>query len=208
MKEIAVTHVNVKAPIASLVGVVILLFALVGTAGAASPVGKDGKIHACYRVKGKPKGNLRIVPAKQKRCKRGERKVAWSASSTTGMPGVNGTVGTTGSGSAGANGSDGASGSSNEAALKTQIASLNLKLDGLEKVLGGVTNGELTEAVQAAPLVDALCTQNEELASQIDLLAGVIEGLGLNEALDLLGGLLEIPELPEPLGTGFGCGAP
>ncbi len=207
MNRIAVPHVNVKALIVSLVGAAILLFSLIGTAGAASPVGKDGKIHACYRVKGKPKGAMRIVPASQKRCKRGERKVAWSATSMTGAPGVNGTAGTTGSSQAGSNGSNGADGS-NEAVLKTQVASLNLKVDGLEKVLGDVTNGQLTEAVDTLPLVEELCTQNEELANQIDLVAGVVEGLGLNQALDLLGGLLEIPELPEPLGPGFGCGAP
>jgi hypothetical protein len=42
------------------------------------PGGKNGTIQACYRVKGKPKGALRVVPAQQ-RCKRGERKVVWSA---------------------------------------------------------------------------------------------------------------------------------
>jgi hypothetical protein len=112
MNGIAVTQVNVKTLIVSLVGAAILLFALVGTAGAASPVGKDGKIHACYRVKGKPRGSLRVVPQSQKRCKRGERKVAWNASSMTGVPGVDGTAGNTGgqSGSNGTNGSSGADG--------------------------------------------------------------------------------------------------
>lgn len=235
MNEIAVPHVNVKALIVSLVGAAILLFALVGTAGAASPVGKDGKIHACYRVKGKPKGSLRIVPAKQKRCKRGERKVAWNASSMTGVPGVNGTVGTTGSSQAGANGANGTDGST-EAGLKTQVASLNVKIDSLEKTLEGVTNGDLvgslqtlegldnedllgavdavegltnddlTEAVQSAPLVGALCDQNEALTEQIDLIAGVVGGLGLSPALEALG-LLEIPELPDPLGS-FSCATP
>lgn len=209
MNGIAVPHVNVKSLVVSLAGAAILLFALVGTAGAASPIGKDGKIHACYRVKGKPKGNLRIVPQSRKRCRRGERKVAWSASGMTGVPGVNGTAGNTSGGQTGTNGSNGVDSSdgSNEAALKTQVASLNVKVDGLEKVLGDVTNGQLTEAVDSLGLVDDLCTQNEELANQIDLIAGVVEGLGLNEALDLLGGLLEIPELPEPLGT-LGCGTP
>src|SRR5215475_15770380 len=108
-----------------LLGLALIGLGLASTADAASPVGKDGKIHACYRVKGKPKGSLRIVPAKQKRCKRGERKVSWSASSTTGVPGVNGTAGNTGGGQSGSNGSSGASGTNgSEAALKSQIADL------------------------------------------------------------------------------------
>lgn len=141
MNGIAVPQVNVKALIVSLVAAAILLIALVGTAGAASPVGKDGKIHACYRVKGKPKGSLRIVPAKQKRCRRGERKVAWSASSMTAVPGVNGTAdntdGQSGSnGSSGANGTDGSNG--NEAALKAQVAGLTLQVESLKGVLDGL----------------------------------------------------------------------
>lgn len=226
MNGIAVPHVNVKTPIVSLMGVAILLFALVGTAGAASPVGKDGRIHACYKVKGKPKGTLRIVPAKQKRCKRGERKVAWSAASMSGAPGTSGTAGTAGSSQDGSNGSNGASGTngsdgSTEAALKTQISSLNVKIDSLENTLGGVTNGDLlgavdavegltngdlTEAVDSLPVIDALCDQNEALTEQIDLIAGAVGGLGLSPALEALG-LLEIPALPDPLGS-FSCGTP
>lgn len=33
---------------------------LPGAAGAA-PIGKDGRIFACYKVKGKPKGALRVL---------------------------------------------------------------------------------------------------------------------------------------------------
>ena len=233
MNGIAVTQVNVKTLIVSLVGAAILLFALVGTAGAASPVGKDGKIHACYRVKGKPKGSVRIVPAKQKRCKRGERKVAWSASSTSGLPGVNGTTGTTG-GQSGSNGSNGTNGA--EAALKSQIADLNLKLEGLEGILNGIThndlsgavstvkgltnnellgavdavkgltNGDLTEAVQAVPLVDQLCTQSSDLTEQANLLTkGLTEEVSLGGVLPV-GLLLNLPTISEL--NGFTCGTP
>lgn len=219
MNGIAVTHVNVKALIVSLVGAAILLFALVGMAGASTPVGKDGKIHACYRVKGKPKGSLRIVPAKQKRCKRGERKVSWSASSTTGVPGVNGTAGNTGGGQSGSNGSSGTSG--NEAALKSQIADLALKLEGLEGILDGVTNGkllnavdavkgltnsDLTEAVQTVPVVEQLCTQSTDLTEQANLLTkGLTKEVSLGGVLPV-GLLLELPTISEL--NGFTCGTP
>ena len=218
MNRIAVTQVNVKTLIVSLVGAAILLFALLGTARAASPVGKDGKIHACYRVKGKPKGSLRIVPAKQKRCRRGERKVAWSASSTTGIPGVNGTAGGQ-PGSSGTGGADGTNGA--EAALKSQIAALNLKLEGLEGILNGVThtgllgavdavkgltNDDLTEAVQAVPLVDQLCTQSSDLTEQANLLTkGLTKEVSLGGVLPV-GLLLNLPTISEA--ESFTCGTP
>lgn len=121
------------------------------------------------------------------------------------------------------NGTDGSNDSdgSSEAALKTQVASLNLKLDALEETLGGLdnadllgavdateglTNGELTEAVQSLPVVDALCEQNEELTKQINTIAGVVGGLGLSPALEVIG-LLKIPTLPAALDP-FTCGTP
>jgi hypothetical protein len=194
-----------------------LLVGLCSTSYAASPVSKDGTIHACYKVKGKPKGTLRVVGA-QKRCKRGERKVIWNASGQGGQSGTAGQNGQGGSsGSQGQGGTDGTS-SANELALKTQIASLNVKIDGLEKILGGLTNGDLlgavstvkgltntdlTETVDALPLVSSLCDQNEEMAEQINLISGVVKGLGLSSALEALG-LLVIPTLPTDLPT-LGC---
>jgi hypothetical protein len=148
---------------------------LCGTSLAASPVGKDGAIHACYKVKGKPKGTLRIV-GPQKRCKRGERKVVWNAAGQDGQSGAAGQAGSADSGQPGQAGADGSS--ANEAALKTQIASLNVKVDGLEKVLEGVTHGDLTgvlstlsgvtnpelqNAIGSVPLLEEVCGQTEEL---------------------------------------------
>lgn len=67
----------------------ILLACFAGSAAAQGPVGKDGQIHACYRVKGKPRGELRVVPSAQARCRRGERKTTWSvASSASPITGV------------------------------------------------------------------------------------------------------------------------
>lgn len=218
-----------------------LLVGLVGTASAVPLIGKDGKIHACYRVKGKPKGNLRVVPSAKARCKRGERKVAWTVAGTSnqgsagqqGASGASGTSGSSGSsGSAGAQGSNGAPGST--ATLSTEVASLNLKLEGIEDVLKGIdsgeltgalsklegitsgdldgalntvkglTNGDLTEAVDAVPVVDSLCAQTGELTSNLDQLGAAVEGLGLNPVLETIGGILQIPDLPDALGT-FDC---
>jgi len=39
-----------------------LALVLGGTASAKPLIGKDGKIHACYRVKGKPRSMIRVIP--------------------------------------------------------------------------------------------------------------------------------------------------
>ena len=240
MNPIAAPHVSVKAPLVLLVATAIFLIAMVGTAGAAPPIGKDGKIHACYRVKGKPKGSLRVVPGQ--RCKRGERKVTWSVAGTSSQAGANGQAGA--GGQQGQSGST-ATSSSNEAALKTEIAGLELKVaglegllqgidkgdlsgllgrvNGLEGVLDGVTNSDLTgmldtldgvtntellDTVASLPALDLVCEQNEKLAEQVNLLRGVVGGLGLAPALEIIG-LLEIPALPTALDLNqFGCPAP
>ncbi len=189
-----------------------LVFA--GSAGAA-PVAKNGTVNACYRVKGKAKGAMRVVPA-GKKCRRGEKKLAWSVA---GPPGASGPAGAKGAaGDNGANGAAGSPGPSNEAALQAKIAGLTLKLEGLEGILQGVTNGDLTgavgklsgvtglqlnETVAALPVVDSLCTQASTLTSQADLLRGVVGGLGLSPALAAIG-LLTIPALPTALGP-FTC---
>jgi hypothetical protein len=182
---------------------VLLLASLVtvcfGGAAKAKPrsfVGRDGKIHACYRVKGKPKGMVRVVRGGHYRCHRGERRMAWSVATTTG---------TTGSGgAAGAQGDSGTVAGPNEAALKTQIGELSARVEALEKILAGVSNEDLTKAVNAVPAVESLCENSEELNEQVDLVAEAVEGLGLNGALTGIGGLLEIPPLPKPLGP-FAC---
>jgi hypothetical protein len=214
----------------------ILLVGLVGTASAVPLIGKDGKIHACYRVKGKPKGNLRVVPSAKARCKRGERKVAWAVAGTSsqGSAGGQGSSGSSGSnGTQGSTGSQGAAGTpGSTAALSTQVASLNLKLEGIEDVLKGVdsgdltgalskldgitegdldgvldtvkglSNGDLTEAVDAVPVVDTLCAQTGDLTSNLDGLGTIVEGLGVSPILKTLG--LDIPSPPDALGA-FDC---
>src|SRR5258708_733720 len=99
MNKNVVSKFGVKARfLMSALAAAMLLVGLCSTSYAASPVSKDGTIHACYKVKGKSKGTLRVVGA-QKRCKRGERKVVWSASgqgSQSGGAGQNGQNGSSG----------------------------------------------------------------------------------------------------------------
>src|SRR5882757_5233789 len=77
----------------------VLLFAASRPASAAPLVGKDGKIHACYKVKGKAKGTLRVVRSAKVRCPRRWKKVAWNAggpagpAGATGEPGAKGEIG-------------------------------------------------------------------------------------------------------------------
>jgi hypothetical protein len=209
----------------------LLSIAFTSTALAAPAVGKNGQVNACYRVKGKAKGAMRVVPA-GKKCKKGERKLAWSV---TGPPGVQGATGGQGAqGSPGSNGTTGATGApgTGAVALETKVASLTLQVEsleglldgvetglsgvtsnvtgltanvkGVEGVLEGVTNTGLTEAVKAAPRVGALCGQATALTSQSNLLGTALGGLSLNGALTVLGGLLNIPAVPAAL-PAFTC---
>ena len=77
-------------------------------------------------------------------------------------------------------------------ALKTEVAGLTLKVDALEGVLNGITNGDLKEtlstlqgldnedllgAVNAVPVVDALCEQAPELVDQVNGVGSAMGGL-------------------------------
>jgi hypothetical protein len=174
------SHLSLAAVLAT----AMLFAALTASASAMPLIGKDGKIHACYRVKGKPKGGLRVVPSAKTRCKRGERKVAWvtagsSSQSAAGQPGSSGTSGGSGtSGAAGAQGAAGTSGST--AALSTQVGALTLKLEALENVLKGVDNGDLTGAVSKLNGLN-----NGDLTGAVDTVKG-LSNLDLTEAVDTL----------------------
>ena len=48
----------------------LLFAAVVAGAAAARPLVNDGQIHACYRVKGKPKGELRVIANARAHCRR------------------------------------------------------------------------------------------------------------------------------------------
>lgn len=166
-----------------------ILFA--GSAAAAPP-GAGGQIQACYKVKGKPKGGMRVVAANRK-CRRGERKLSWT---TAGSPGQQGAAGTQGApGSGGAPGSSGTNGSeASVAALETEIAALALQVESLEGILAGVTNSALLDAVAAVPAVESLCTQATGLTDQLNSVATVLDGITLGGVLPL-GLILTVPDL-------------
>src|SRR5262249_29186201 len=101
-----VSSATTRIPLAVVAAVAALAvsLALAGSA-AAAPIGKDGKINACYRVKGKPKGTLRVVKSARARCHRGERRVAWVLAGAPGAAGAAGVPGDAGrSGSQGVDG--------------------------------------------------------------------------------------------------------
>jgi hypothetical protein len=205
MNRIASPHASVETrfrlvPAVVLTAVVALLMGLVGTATAAAPIGQDGTIHACYRVKGKPKGTLRVVPSAKKRCKRGERKVTWNVAGTSGQTGASGQSGTGGqAGAAGQAGQAGTAGSSgNEVVLQSKIASLSLKLEGLEGILNGVSHSDLLgvlgtlNGVNNAKLLGAVGAveglTNGDLTGAVDALTG-LNNTKLTDAVDAVTGL-------------------
>jgi hypothetical protein len=229
MKAKAVPQADVKArfglvSVGLLAIVGLMSLALAGTAVAAPAIGKGGRISACYRVKGKGKGAMRVVPA-NKKCRRGERKLAWNVAGTAGPAGQ--------AGVAGATGPAGASGASNEANLQAKIAGLTLKVEGLEGLLQGVTNGDLTstvgklsgitgpeltetvgklngisgpqltETVGALPVVSSLCAQASSLPTQVNnSLSTALSGLSLGGTIPPLL-TLTVPT-PTPL-TAYTC---
>ncbi len=173
------------------------VLALTGSAAAKPLVGQDGKIHACYRVKGKPKGGLRVVKSAKARCRRGERKVAWVASGAIGQSGAPGA-----SGHQGAQGPNGSSSSSS--ILEEKVLTLTERVEDLEAILQGVTNSQLLAAIDSVPVLAALCDQTAALTEQTGALGEALEGLSLNALLLGLGGALNIPGLPEAL-PDFSC---
>jgi hypothetical protein len=166
-----------------------------GSASAASIVGKDGMIHACFKAKGKGKGTLRVVRSAKAKCPRGWKKAAWYAAGPAGSGGANGESGSAGStgesGAGGAAGTTGGAGSTTAkvSSLETQVNELLSKVKTLEAVLKGVTPEQLQGALAAVPVVAALCDQTEALNAQTATL-----GATLASATTLLKAL--VPALP------------
>jgi hypothetical protein len=174
----------------------LLLVALVamlltsGSALAASPIGKDGKIHACYKAKGKGKGTLRVVRSAKVKCPKKWKKVAWSAAGPAGSQGEGGSPGANGeSGSNGSSGLAGSTGAVTVKQLEDKVAELLTKVKQLEALI---------------PTVAALCSQASALTTQMNSLEDALGGLKLNAVLTTLGGLLEVPALPGSLSS-FSC---
>lgn len=195
--------------------VVGLISAILAGSAIAAPITKGGQVHACYRVKGKAKGAMRVVPAKKK-CGRGEKKLAWSVAGPAGSQGSPGAQGPAGSN--GTNGSDGAPGGNGGSgtevlALETKVASLNVKIESLEGILHGISNSDLTgvlatldgvnnlgltEAVAGVPVVNSLCSQASLLTGGLNSLNSGIGGITI---LGLGGLSLDLTSLPATLSS-------
>lgn len=195
--------------LALLVGVALLLGAFAESAAAARIVGKDGKVYACYRTKGKAKGGVRLV-AKRQHCRRGERKVSWNATGPAGEAGR--------TGSSGESGGSGESGARGEAGLETRVTDLTTRLETLEGKLKGITNTDLTgalaklqgvtgtqlqEAVTSVADVNALCAQATTLTTQVNALGTALTGASLSGLIPA-GLTLLVPGVPSSL-PAFGC---
>lgn len=178
---------------------------IVGEASGAL-VGKDGRVYACYKAKGKRKGAVRLV-AKKGKCHKGEKKVSWGAA--PGAPGENGQNGENGVGGEG--GAGGEKGATATQGLEKQVQSLTSKVTQLESVLKGITNTELLgalgklqgvsgtglqEAVAKVPVVNTLCAQSSKLTEQSNAMGTAVEGISLLGATLLE---LVVPQLPAAL---------
>lgn len=222
---------GIQAALIAALAAIIAALCLAGPAEAAKQrnrvVGQDGKIHACYRVKGKPKGMVRVVRGKRHRCRRGERRVAWSVQTVQGAPGVNGAPGQAGATGATPGGSSSSS-PADVAGMEAQIASLTFKLDALEGVLGGLDKGDLLGLVNKVTNLEGLLSGIEpgDLTGALGVLDGVTNAdlletigalpllgqvcsqtSGLTSALNQVLNLLTLIGLPDPLDA-IECPAP
>jgi len=181
------------------------LLAFSSTASAASPVAKDGRIYACYKVKGKAKGTVRLARSAKAGCPRKWKKVSWYANGSAG-PGLVAPPGPAGpKGDTGPQGEQGAPGTAGNVVveqLEDKVTELLTRVESLEAVLKGVTNAELLNAIGLVPVVGALCEQTEDLNGQTTALGTTLGSL--NTVLDtLLLGFSPI-EVPTAL-PGFSC---
>lgn len=173
-------------------------------AAAAGIVGKDGKIHACYKAKGRGKGTLRVVRSVKVKCPKKWKKTSWYASGQAGPQGASGTPG--GNGETGTNGSSGlpgttATGTVVVKGLEDKVTELLTKVQSLESILTGVSNAELLAAIANT---NALCTRVSTLTDQLNAVEDALGGLSLNT---LLAVALKIPPLPGALQP-FTCQTP
>jgi hypothetical protein len=182
--------VRARTSIALLFVALLAVLLASGSASAASPIGKDGKIHACYKVKGKGKGTLRVVRSAKVKCPKKWKKVAWAA---TGIPGP--------AGEAGARGETGATGATGEAGPQGLPGrNENVVVNELEdKVTELLTKVKALEAL--VPAVAAVCTQTKALTEKSGELGTALGGLGA--VLDTLT-VLMVPSAPTAL-PAFEC---
>jgi hypothetical protein len=171
-------------------------------AAAAGIVGKDGKIHACYKAKGPGKGMLRVVRSAKVKCPKKWKKTSWYAAGQAGPQGEAGAPG--GNGETGTNGGSGLPGTTGTVtvkALEDKVTELLNKVSSLETILQGINNQQLKEAIAAVPVVGELCTQATALTSKSGELGSALGGL--STVLDTLT-ILALPEIPTALAP-FSC---
>jgi hypothetical protein len=97
-------RITTRKSVTLLCGLALCAFVLFTSSPAtAGIVAKDGKIHACYKAKGKGKGSLRVVRGAKVKCPKKWKKVSWYASGPAGQQGAAGSPG--GSGETGTNSS-------------------------------------------------------------------------------------------------------
>jgi hypothetical protein len=199
--------------LALLVAAALCVVAVVGEADGAL-VGKDGRVYACYKAKGKRKGAVRLVTKKGK-CHKGEKKTSWSVAGPAGQGGENGQNGENGVGGEG--GTGGEKGTAGTQGLEKQVQALTSKVASLESVLKGINPGDLTgvlgklagvssgtqlqEAIAAVPVVKTLCAQSGKLGEQSNAMGQVFEGL---KVLGGIGLSIATPQIPQALPK-FSC---
>jgi hypothetical protein len=170
--------IRARTPLLLTLPILLGLLLFSAPASAASPVAKDGKIHACYKAKGKGKGTMRLVRNGKVRCPKKWKKVSWYAAGQpgpAGQPGAAGANGTTGP--QGERGLPGTAGNVVVEDLEKQVKELLTRVQSLEAVLDGVTNAELLNAIGLAPVVGALCEQTEDLNGQTTALGTTLGSL-------------------------------
>lgn len=169
-----------------------------------------------------------------KRLRGGWRPMSWSVNGSSGGSGQSGAPGASGGagqagpkGDTGPEGTQGAAGQVEKSLLETiqsqstQINSLSKEVTdltgevlNLESGLSGLgvdvldLEGDLTglsgDVTDLEGTVDDACDQLSAVTDQSDELLGAFGDLSLNNALQILGGVLEVPTLPAALGT-FEC---
>ena len=184
-----------------MLGAAALFLLIAQPAPAASIVARDGKIHGCYKARGKHKGALRVVRSAKVRCPKRWKKVAWYAAGPAGAQGEAGAPGSGASGGQGERGSTGTAGSTKVESLEDKVSELLTKVQSLEAILKGVSAQQLQEAIAAVPVVDALCGQAKSLNEQSAALGTALGGIGT--VLDTLT-LMALPNIPAALPS-FEC---
>jgi len=188
-----------------LLAAVLSLALLAQPAGATRIVAKDGKIHACMKVRGKGKGTLRVVRNRKVKCPRRWHKVSWYAAGVPGPAGPAGQAGAPGAaGEQGARGETGLPGRNENVVvneLEDKVTELLTRVQALETILQGVNNQQLQEAIGNVPVVAALCTQATAVNEQTTALGTALSGLStVVDALTLAG----LPTIPTALPS-FEC---